>query len=189
MNAIDLLTHDHDEVRALFEKFETAHEAEDTEEMSTVASSIFEELEVHTTIEEEIFYPAARGKDEEIDETLDESLQEHHVVDVLMEEMGGIESGSDEWIAKMTVLIENVEHHADEEESELFPSVRSHMAADDLDQLGADLEANKVELGAPTADANADLTVDELHTKATEQEIPGRSDMDREELEATVSPE
>ena len=127
MDAIALLTKDHDQVRRLFEQFRSAQDASNGQLMRETADKIFAELEVHTTIEEEIFYPAARGKDEEIDETLDESLQEHHVVDVLMEEMRGIESGSDEWVAKMTVLIENVEHHADEEEQELFPDTRKEL--------------------------------------------------------------
>jgi hemerythrin superfamily protein len=189
MNGLDLLIADHNRVRGLFTRFHSAVDADATDEAATLAADIFRELEVHTTIEEQTFYPRVHDLTEEIGEVVDEGIEEHHVVDVLMAEIKVLEPDDDQWQAKMTVLIENVEHHADEEESELFPSVRSHMAADDLDQLGADLEANKVELGAPTADANADLTVDELHAKATEQEIPGRSDMDREELEATVSPE
>ncbi len=75
MNAIDLLTQDHDEVRALFKRFEAAHEAEDSEEMSAVASSIFEELEVHTTIEEEVFYPAVHDESDDLAEVVDEGVR------------------------------------------------------------------------------------------------------------------
>src|SRR5215207_6018972 len=112
MDAIDLLTHDHDEVRALFERFRNAHEQEDSDEMRTVASSIFEELEVHTTIEEEIFYPAVHDQSEDLAEVVDEGLQEHHVVDVLMNEARELQVGDEAWVAKVTVLMENVEHHA-----------------------------------------------------------------------------
>ena len=64
-----------------------------------------------------------------------------------MGEIDQLEPSDDQWKAKMAVLVENVEHHAEEEEAELFPTVRGAMAADDLNQLGADLEADKVELG------------------------------------------
>lgn len=189
MNALDLLIADHNRVRGLFARFQAAIDADRTDEAATLAVDIFRELEVHTTIEEQTFYPRVHDLTEEVAEVVDEGIEEHHVVDVLMEEIGRLDPEDDQWKAKMTVLIENVEHHAEEEESELFPTVRSNMAAADLDQLGSDLEVNKVELGAPTAEANADLTVDELRERAAEQEIPGRSTMDREELGATVAPE
>jgi hemerythrin-like domain-containing protein len=180
MDAITLLTEGHDEVRKLFEQFRSAQDASNGQLMRETADKIFAELEVHTTIEEEIFYPAARGKDEDIDETLDESLQEHHVVDVLMEEMRGIESGSDEWVAKMTVLIENVEHHAEEEEEELFPDARKELGDDRIEALGGELEARKATLKAEGA------TKDELYAKAKEQGVEGRSDMTKDELASAV---
>ena len=180
MDAITLLTEDHDQVRRLFEQFRSAQDASNGQLMRETADKIFAELEVHTTIEEEIFYPAARGKDEDIDETLDESLQEHHVVDVLMEEMRGIESGSDEWVAKMTVLIENVEHHAEEEEQDLFPDTRRELGDDRIEALGGELEARKATLKAGEA------TKDELYAKAKEQGVEGRSDMTKDELASAV---
>ncbi len=180
MDAITLLTKDHDEVRKLFEQFRTAQDAGNGELMRTTVDKIFAELEVHTTIEEEIFYPAARGKDEEIDETVDESLQEHHVVDVLMEEMRGMESGSDDWVAKATVLIENVEHHAEEEEKELFPDTREALGDERIEVLGDELEARKVTLQTGSA------TRDELYEKAKEMDVEGRSDMTKDELASAV---
>ena len=65
-----------------------------------------------------------------------------------MEEMRGIESGSDEWVAKMTVLIENVEHHAEEEEQDLFPDTRRALGDDRIEALGGELEARKATLKA-----------------------------------------
>ena len=185
MNALDLLIADHNRVRGLFSQFKAAQENDDTATMSAVALKIFEDLEVHTTIEEEIFYPAVRDANEDIAETVDEGVQEHHVVKLLMAELKQIEDGSDEWVAKMTVLIENVEHHAEEEESEMFPPLRNKMA-DQLEAMVPQLEGRKRELGAPVMADKIDLTKEELLDLAREQEIPGRSAMSQEELAATV---
>jgi len=187
MNALDLLIADHNRVRGLFARFKSAKEAEDTTRMIELAGTIFDELTVHTTIEEEIFYPEVHDADPEIAETVDEGLQEHHVVKVLMEELGQITGGSEEWVAKMAVLIENVEHHAEEEEKEMFPPLRRSMA-DQLEQMATRLEARKAELGAPVLADKIDLTKEELLELARDQEIPGRSGMSQEELAATVGP-
>jgi len=181
MDAIELLTTDHHEVRSLFERFRSAQEAEDTARMSELAATIFEELEVHTTIEEEIFYPALRGRDDELDETVDESLEEHHVVDVLMNEMRDLEAGADEWVAKMTVLMENVEHHADEEEQEMFPDAREQLDEERLRALGEELEARKQTAKAERA------SKEELYQEAQELDIDGRSQMTKAELAEAVA--
>ena len=143
MDAIKLLTADHNEVRGLFEQFRQANEAEDMDRMKQLQKQIFSELETHTRIEEDIFYPAVRETDEEeLAETVDEGVQEHHVVKVLMREIEQV-SGDDTFQAKMKVLMENVEHHADEEETEMFPDVREKMDQARLEELGAELEAAK----------------------------------------------
>jgi hemerythrin superfamily protein len=188
MDAIDLLTADHNRVRGLFTRFRAAHDEERTEEMIELAAKIFQELEVHTTIEEEIFYPDVHDQDGEVAEIVDEGIQEHHVVKVLMEELPQVEAGSDEWVAKMMVLIENVEHHAEEEEKEMFPPVRSERDGAALEQLAAQMEERKASLGAPVLADKIDLTKQELQELATAQEIPGRSKMSQEELAATVAP-
>lgn len=188
MDAPALLTADHNRVRGLFARWQEAHEAEDQEQMLTLAQEIFTELDVHTRIEEEIFYPRIKEANEEIAELVDEGVEEHHVAKVLMEEMAELEAGSDQWVAKMTVLIEAVEHHAEEEETEMFPPLRSTCGAEVLEPLAAELEARKAELGAPTMEDKIDLTKSELSELAKEQQIPGRSTMDQEELAATVAP-
>jgi hemerythrin superfamily protein len=188
MDALNLLVADHNRVRGLFERFKRAKDADNTSEMSSLASMIFTELDVHTTIEEEIFYPWAHDLTQEISETVDEGIQEHHVVKVLMKELGGLNAGTDDWVAKMTVLIENVEHHAEEEETELFPKVRSHTKAAAREQLSNALDDRKGQLGAPVLADTMDLTDDRLRELATEQAIPGRSKMEHDELAATVSP-
>jgi hemerythrin superfamily protein len=138
-----LLTEDHDTVRKLFEEFRTASETEDEQRERQLQEQIFEELQTHTRIEEDIFYPAVKALDvDELTETVDEGVQEHHVVKVLMREIADL-SDHDVFVAKMTVLIENVEHHAEEEESELFPELRERMGDERLEELGQELAAAK----------------------------------------------
>lgn len=187
MNALDLLIADHNRVRGLLTRFNAANDADDTTAMVELAGKIFDELTVHTTIEEEIFYPEVHDTTADIAETVDEGVQEHHVVKVLMEELGQIEAGSDEWTAKMTVLIENVEHHAEEEENEMFPPLRNTLS-DQLEEMAPRLEARKADLGAPVLADKIDLTKEQLLDLAKDQEIPGRSTMSQEELAATVAP-
>ena len=188
MDALMLLTADHNRVRGLFAKFKAAHESEDVAEQAVVAQKILTELQVHTTIEEQVFYPAVRAADEELHELVTEGVEEHHVVDVLAAEIKALAPEVESWAAKVTVLIENVEHHAEEEETEMFPEVKKAFAAAALEELGQQLEKMKGELGAPTASDKEHLTTEQLHELATAQEIPGRSSMKRDELLATVAP-
>ena len=188
MDSTALLTADHNRVRGLFTRFKEAREADDARTMAGLAEEIFTELQVHTTIEEDVFYPEVRQGDDELEDMVAEGLEEHHVVDVLTAEAEALTSGEEAWVAKLTVLIENVEHHAGEEESELFPKVRRVYPAADLEAQARRLEARKAQLGAPTMADKEHLSVDDLRRLAQDQEIPGRSSMDREELLATVAP-
>jgi hemerythrin superfamily protein len=188
MDSVNLLVADHNRVRGLFARFKAAEDAGDAATMGVLAEEIFTELAVHTRIEEEIFYPEVRRARADLEADVAEGLEEHHVVDVLMDEARALSPGEEAWVAKLTVLIENVEHHAGEEESELFPQVRGACDHDTLVAQARRLEARKAELGAPTVADKEHLTVDELRELAQDQEIPGRSKMDREELLATVAP-
>ena len=143
MDAIQLLTDDHDTVRELFEEFKNATESDDEQRQKQLQQQIFDELETHTRIEEDIFYPAVKAlEDDELTETVDEGIQEHHVVKVLMREITDLKD-HDVFVAKMTVLIENVEHHAEEEEQEIFPDLREQMGQERLEELGAEMAAAK----------------------------------------------
>jgi hemerythrin superfamily protein len=188
MDALELLTADHNRVRGLFARFQAAEGANDAQ-AARLAAKIFEELEIHTKIEEEIFYPAVTKLKDEIGELVTEGIEEHHVVDNLMTEAKGLSPSDEVWAAKIKVLIENVEHHAEEEEQEMFPKIRQAMDKDARSALGRQMEARKAELGAPTAADKEHFSTDELNRLAREQEIPGRSNMNREELLATVAPE
>ena len=189
MDALSLLIADHNRVRGLFARFQEAEEAKDTEQLTSLATTILAELEVHTTVEEEIFYPEVSAASDEIREAVTEGVEEHHVVKVLAGEIEQLTPGHEIWVAKLKVMIENVEHHAEEEETELFPEVRKAMSTDALAEMGRRMEARKSSLGAPTTEDKAHLSVDDLKRLASEQQIPGRSTMDREELVATVAPE
>ena len=107
---------------------------------------------------------------------------------LLLAEIKQLPDGTDEWIAKVTVLRESVEHHIDEEESDLFPPLRNRIDKDVWEQLAERFEARKAELGAATIADKIDLTKDELLDLARAQQIPGRSTMSQEELAATVAP-
>jgi len=188
MDALALLTADHNRVRGLIARFKTAKDSDDTQVLSQLATEIIDELQVHTSIEETQFYPWVKGISEDTKDTVTEGVEEHHVVKMLISEIQALEPGDDQWVAKMTVLIENVEHHAKEEEEELFPTVRSNTSATDRETLGEKLEAEKKKLGAPVLADKIDLTLAELKALASTQEIPGRSTMDHDELAATVAP-
>ena len=141
-NAIQLLTADHREVEALFEQFE---KAKDDEKKERIARQICTELKVHAMIEEEIFYPALRGKID--DDDLDEAVVEHDGAKVLINdiEAGGAEA--DFFEAKVKVLQEQIEHHVKEEEKQqdnIFSQARK--ADVDLEALGERMAARKAEL-------------------------------------------
>jgi len=189
MDALALLTADHNRVRGLFTRFQAAEEGGDVALMTRLAQHIVTELQVHTRIEEELFYPSVRGKSEDLDDVIAEGIEEHHVAKTLIDEVEALTAQDEAWRAKMKVLIESVEHHASEEEDEMFPQVRKAVDAATLQTLGEQLEELKATLGAPTAADKEHLTLEQLKNLASAQEIPGRSSMNREELVATVAPE
>lgn len=144
-DAIALLKQDHETVRTLLGQFENATGAR----RQKLLGQIKKELEVHTTIEEEIFYPAfqqaARKKEDK--KLFFEAVQEHHVVDLVMPEMND-GSSPEELKARAKVLKDLVEHHAEEEETEMFPRARKLMDRDELRSLGEMLQRRKDDLMA-----------------------------------------
>ena len=193
MDALELLKSDHDKVRELFEQFKSAKEAKDTARLGQLQKEIFTELEVHTGIEEDVFYPEAEQVGEEAEELVKEGVEEHHVVEVLMDEIRQLTPDDDAFIAKMTVLIENVEHHAQEEEEELFPQLREVFGDERLERLGEQLEQAKARRQSATASQGSsaaadgsDMTRDELYEKAKELDVEGRSSMTKDELAQAV---
>jgi hypothetical protein len=143
-DATRLLTEDHREVEALFEKFESAGRDSKKEK---IARQICTELKVHTMIEEEIFYPALRGKIS--DDDLDEAIVEHDGAKVLINEIEAGGPDEDFYEAKVKVLQEMIEHHVKEEEKQKDNLFQQARATDvDLDALGERMAARKAELMA-----------------------------------------
>ena len=140
MDALELLKTDHKTVKDLFKKIEAS---KNDKQQKQLFEEIKTELETHTHIEETIFYPAVAKHDELKDMVL-ESLEEHKQVKTLLREMDNLTEDSEKFEPKLKVLMENVEHHAEEEEeAKMFPKVRKLMDAGALDQLGQELEAAK----------------------------------------------
>ena len=142
MDAITLLKNDHKTVEALFKKFEKAGDnAHKTKR--DLADKIVEELSVHAVIEEQVFYPAVREAVPDEEDTVLESLEEHHVVKWVLSEIDGMSPEAERFDAKVTVLIENVRHHMEEEETELFPEVRKALGRKRLGEVGDAMEKAK----------------------------------------------
>ena len=138
MNAIDLLKKQHKEVKSLFKKMEkTGAGRERRELLDQIASA----LQGHTTIEEEMFYPAVKDLEtKKAEEMVAEALEEHHVVKLVLAELPELDVEDEQFEAKMTVLSELVEHHADEEEEEMFKTAKK-IGEDELEDLGTRMEA------------------------------------------------
>jgi hemerythrin superfamily protein len=147
MDAITLLKNDHKTVEQLFKRFEKAGDRAHVEKRRIV-DRIIEELSVHAAIEEQCFYPMAREAVPSTEDVALESLEEHHVVKWLLSELDAMDPEAERFDAKVTVLMEMVRHHVEEEETEFFPKVREALGRSDLAELGAIMtEAKK---SAPT---------------------------------------
>ncbi|MEA2640801.1 MAG: hypothetical protein QOF51_2195 [Chloroflexota bacterium] len=139
MDAISMLEQDHRKVEGLFKEFEGKGDRAAKAKMD-LARAISEELEVHTKLENEIFYPAAR---EVAEEMVAEAYEEHHVVDGILEEIGAMPEPNEQFDAKMLVLKEQIEHHVEEEEKEMFPKVKRGLGKERMDQLGEQMMQRK----------------------------------------------
>ena len=135
MDALTLLKEDHDKVKKMLTEGE-----ETTERAEKTRTQLFEtlkaEMMIHERIEEEIFYPALKSHPKAKDIVL-EAYEEHHVVDEIMGELETTDVTDETWAAKFKVMKENIEHHIEEEEGEMFKQARQVFEADELEQLGA----------------------------------------------------
>ena len=149
MDAIALLKDDHDKVKELLTELESTTER-GVKTRAELFSTIKGELTVHEIIEEEIFYPALKDQAKDI---VLEGYEEHHVVDLLMRELEDLDVTDETWGAKALVMKENIEHHIEEEEGEMFKQARSVFDETELADLGARMAERKVsaqqELGVP----------------------------------------
>jgi hemerythrin superfamily protein len=132
---------DHKTLRTLLTRIVTANGEERREEL---VEKLRVELVAHERMEEEVFYPPLRDNKKTHDIVL-EGYQEHHVADLILDELVELPPGNEMWHAKANVLKENVEHHIEEEENEMFPKARKVLSEDQLEELGARMEAVKKE--------------------------------------------
>jgi hemerythrin-like domain-containing protein len=134
MNALDLLQEDHDRIKPLLNELkETTERAEKTR--GELFSRLKAELTVHEIIEEEIFYPALK-EHPKAKEIVLEGYEEHDVVSRLMGELDGLDATDEHFGPKAKVMAENIEHHIEEEEGEMFKRARQAFEADELEALG-----------------------------------------------------
>lgn len=138
MDAFQLLKADHKNVANLFDQLESAR----GQAKLRVFEQIKTELELHTHIEEKVFYPALEEPEETHDLTL-EAYEEHAEVKQLLKELSRSRTANKEWEAQAKVLRENVEHHVEEEENELFPKAEAALGEEEIDELGERMAAEK----------------------------------------------
>jgi hemerythrin superfamily protein len=143
MNALDLLKQQHEEVSKLFKKFEKLEEG-DIAERRELFVMIADRLSAHAAIEEQFFYPSI--KTDKTEDLVREAVEEHLAVKRIIADLLEMEPADENYTAKMKVLMENVEHHVEEEETELFKLVRKVLNEDQLLALGVQMMAEYEEL-------------------------------------------
>ena len=146
MDAVTLLKDDHDTLKKILNDLDSTTErgVKTREELFT---RMRRELEVHEAIEEEIFYPALK-EHPKAKELVMEAYEEQNVVDMVMAEIEDTPYDDETWGAKLTVMKENIEHHIEEEEGEMFPQARQVFERSELQELGDRMKARKDELMA-----------------------------------------
>src|SRR5690606_35497946 len=142
MDAITMLKDDHKKVEALFKRFEKAGEKADVEKREIVGR-INEELPNHAAVGEQVCHPVTRATVPAVEDVALESLEEHHIVKWVMSDLDGMDPQDERFDAKVTVLIENVRHHVEEEEGEYFPKVREELGRNALADIGEGIAAAK----------------------------------------------
>ena len=153
MDALTLLKRDHDKVKTILEELEPTTERA-TKTRTELFAKLKMELTVHEIIEEEIFYPTLK-QHPKAKEIVLEGYEEHGVVDTIMGELEALRVDDETWGPKAKVMIENIEHHIEEEEGEMFKQARQVFDEAELEELGKAMEARKAEAmreqGVPTA--------------------------------------
>lgn len=139
--AVTFLKHEHERLRALLKQGEETT-ARGVKARTALLATLAKELVVHENIEEQIFYTVLKRHAEARDIVL-EGYEEHHVCDVIVEELQQLPRSDERWGAKFSVLKENIEHHLEEEEDDMFKTARSVLSHDQLETLGAEMAAEK----------------------------------------------
>jgi hemerythrin-like domain-containing protein len=146
MNAISLLEEDHRKMEKLLSELESTTER-GVRTREELFATVKDELTVHETIEEEILYPALKEHPKTKEIAL-EAYEEHHVVDMVMAEIEDVPYDDETWGAKFKVMKENIVHHIEEEENEMFKQARQVFDEDELEAMGEQMRLRKEQLGA-----------------------------------------
>jgi hemerythrin-like domain-containing protein len=149
MDAMKLLEEDHRKVKKLLEEGDKTTE-QATKRRTELLNELLMELRIHETIEEEIFYPALEEHAKTKEIAL-EGYEEHHAVDNIAEELVALDPSDETWAAKFTVMKENIEHHIEEEEGEMFTKARQALDEAELSELADMMESRRNELRAEVA--------------------------------------
>lgn len=149
MDPFELLKKDHKKVSELFEQIEAAS----GQGKMRIFRQLKNELDVHAHVEEAIFYPALEREPETREITL-EAYEEHRVVKDLLAQLDAATSPDEDWVARLTVLKENVEHHVEEEEGELFDKANDVLTGDQAERLGEEMQAEKQRQSASAPASN-----------------------------------
>lgn len=149
MKATTLLKKDHTVVTKLFRAYEKAARSGGDAQKKAIFDEIAMELEAHMKVEEEIFYPALKAQaDEDGTELILEGVEEHGVVKSLLAQLSKMKPSDETFDAKVTVVIESVEHHMGEEEEEMFPDAEKTLGIKNLEELSVRIEQRKNALSA-----------------------------------------
>ena len=157
MNAIDLLKKDHETVRGLFEELRSTPK-QSPDQRARLLERIAREVQVHSAIEEELFYPAFKQVAGEGDKEVMyfEALEEHRAVgELVLPDLMATDPGTDRFSGRAKVLKELIEHHAREEETDMFPAAQQLLGTQELERLGVALQERKSELMANALEALA----------------------------------
>ena len=141
MDALKMLEDDHKTVKKILDDLESTTER-GVKTRDELFTRFKKEMQVHEAIEEEILYPALKEHEKAKDIAL-EGYEEHHVVDQIMTELDGLSYDDETWGAKLKVMKENIEHHIEEEEGEMFEKARQIFSKEELEKMGERMEARK----------------------------------------------
>ena len=145
MNVLKLLKKDHSAVRTMFGKFDRTGPSSH-EKRADLFEKIRRELQIHSKAEEELFYPAIKARNGDGRRLVSEALKEHKDVDELLTQISRLKPSDKSFDEKMETLIENVDHHIEEEEGEIFRFAEENCSEQELEELGRQIEERKKSL-------------------------------------------
>ena len=185
MDAITLLEQDHRTVDELFERFEQTTEPAQRRKL---VDTIIEELSIHAAIEEQELYPVMR-RVLDAEDDVEHAEHEHAEAKAVLAVLAQLDAEDERFAPLVSELIADVRHHVEEEEEELFPKLRQAVSEEELNDLGRRLEQAKEHAPAKPSAAELDaLSRDELYEFAGKIDLPGRSDMSKQELMEALAP-